>query len=114
MTFRSPFAAVTFPLKPNMPVALFKVTEPAVRLEAGAVITVPLPPLNVVSKLNCLVLPAEEELMTTEPVLLRNTLPAVLADRFVAVVNMGTPEVPMSPVPVPVGPSFKLTVVPTS
>jgi len=67
-----------------------------------------------VIKSNVLVLPADDAVRVTEPVLLRKALPAVLAERLLAVVKTRAPDAPISAVPVPVLPSLRLTVVATS
>src|SRR5579872_3830361 len=62
------------------------------------IVICPLPlPLAVVIKSNVLVLPADDAANVTEPVLLRKALPAVLAERLLAVVKTRASEAPMSP-----------------
>ena len=99
----------------SVDVRLIVVIVPVLALTPPLIVICPLPlPSAVVITSNVLPLPAVEVPRVKEPVLLRNTLPVVLAVTLPAVRRMRATADPIFPVPAPAAPSSRETVVATS
>jgi hypothetical protein len=96
----------------SLELRLIELMMPAAAATPPLIVMRPFPLASaVVLRLKVCAFPEDDAVNVTEPELLRNTFPAVFAAKFGVAVNMRALTVPMLPLPVPLAPSFKVTVV---